>query len=345
MLSIQLSTVSYMKEPLWTSKYKPEVADFSQESVRRNLKIASDSGMNLLITGPKGVGKTASARAITREIHENPDNDVQTINMSDVFNKTKKELSNHPRFSNMISSTTGISKRNLINKLITEIASYPPVTGGYKTLILDNAENAREDFQHALRRTIEKHSESTQFIITTRNPSNLIDPIASRCYPIQIVPPSTDDLKSIVERISEDEDLNYTEEGINYIWSQVRPNVREFLLLLQTSHNQAEVIDPSEVSDILNEISKSDEILSIIDKAKDGEYKDLKSEIEHLVQKEGYSEDLILELIVEEGIAHLQKEEYIDLCNRASRTDVNLDESVDGVVPIVDMLSNWNEER
>lgn len=332
-----------MQEPLWIDRYRPDISDFPQESVKRNLRIACDSDMNLMISGPKGIGKTAAALAVGNKIHQNPENDIQVVNVTDVFDRTKKELSGDPRFSNILSGSSRTSKRDMINKVISEIASYPPVTGGFKTLILDNAEKSREDFQQSLRRTIERNSSSTQFVFTTRNPSKLIDPIQSRCYPVQIRTPTNEEVVKIVDRIERDENIDLNRDGIDYIWSQTSPNLREFLVSLQTVYQDADEIDPKSSSEVMNEVSSSDEILEILELSKDQEYKDVKSNIKDLIQKEGYSEDMVLKMIVDEAVNNLREDESAEICRRASKADKNIQESVDGVVPIVDMLSSWSE--
>lgn len=332
-----------MEEPLWIDRYQPSIEDFVQKGTRKNLNIACGANMNLMISGPTGVGKTAAARAITRDVHENPKNDVQVINVTDLFDRTKKELSQDPRFDNIISSGSRTSKRDMINGLISEIASYPPVTGGFKTLILDNAENSRDDFQQSLRRAIERNSSSTQFIFTTRNPSRLIEPIKSRCYPIQIRTPKNGEIEEIANRIEEGEDIEFDDDGISYVWSQTSPNVREFLVSLQTVYQNKEEVNPETASEVMSAVSRSDKILEILELSKEKEYKDVKSRIQELIQKEGYSEDLVLKLIVDEGVNNLREEESAELCRRASKADRKLQESADGIVPIIDMLSNWSE--
>lgn len=334
-----------MKSPLWINKYKPHTKHFSQNSLKKNIKIALNSRMNLLITGAKGVGKTATANAIARKMHENPDNDVKLINISDVFNRTKKEILDDPRFESFISNTSQYSKRNLINKVIKQIASYPPVTGGYKTIILDSSENARDDFQHSLRRTMETYSESTHFIITTRNPSDLINPIRSRCYRVHINPPDIDEIMSIVDRISDEEKIEYSEEGIEYVWSQTRPNIRKFLLLLQTVHINKNFVGIEESSSVQKNISKSNKIFKIIGYAEDNNYREVKSKLENLIEKEGYSPKFLLELIVEESIRNLKKEDYIRMCQLAQEADIKIEDSVDEKVPVIDMLSKWSSNQ
>jgi len=73
-----------------------------------------------------------------------------------------------------------MAKRDMINRVLKESASYAPMSGEYKTVLLDNAEAIREDFQQALRRVMEQHHRTTQFVIATRQPveTHRADPLA-----------------------------------------------------------------------------------------------------------------------------------------------------------------------
>ena len=168
-----------MDGPLWTEAHAPTLADLPQPGVRDALTGAVDEPMNLVVHGPEGAGKTAAVRALAREAHADPDNDLIAVNVDDFFSRTKTEIKNDPRFAPFLEGRSRLSKRDMINRVLKETASYASVSGEYKTLLLDNAESIREDFQQALRRVMEQHHRTTQFVVATRQPSKLIPPIRS----------------------------------------------------------------------------------------------------------------------------------------------------------------------
>ncbi|MFB6309209.1 MAG: AAA family ATPase, partial [Haloarculaceae archaeon] len=159
-----------MEAPLWTDRHAPELSDLPQPEAREHLRRAVEEPMNLVVHGPKGAGKTAGVRAMAERAHEDPDSDLIEINVADVFDMTKKEVSEDPRFSSFVDARRRreSSKADLINHVLKESAAYTPVSGEYKTILLDNAEGMREDFQQALRRVMEQYYEATQFVIATR---------------------------------------------------------------------------------------------------------------------------------------------------------------------------------
>src|SRR6056297_4000001 len=148
-----------MDAPLWTDTHAPTLAGLPQADVRDRLRDAVDEPVNLVVYGPAGSGKTAAVRALADEAHADPENDLVELNVADFFGMTKKEVSEDPRFAPFISSKRrrNSSKADLVNHVLKETASYSPVSGGYNTILLDNAEAIREDFQQALRRVMERH--------------------------------------------------------------------------------------------------------------------------------------------------------------------------------------------
>jgi replication factor C small subunit len=332
-----------MKSPLWIENYKPNISHFPQADVRQSLEMVVQSDMNLIVGGSKGVGKTVATEAILENIHQDIDNDVDFINITDLFNRNKKDLLNDDKFSQISSSRKNMSKRDLINDLIKEISSYPPVTGGFKTIVLDNAEKSRKDFQHSLRRTMERFSESTQFIFTTRTPSSLIEPLKSRCYTINIRPPSREELNHIVQRIENEENISIEKEGVDYIWSQTKPNVRRFLLHMQSTYVKHDNITPKNASEVLQKVSKDEEITSILEAVENENYRTAKNGIEELIEVEGYDPEFVIQLIIDASIRDLPKSESIKVCKKADQISYEMNNSIDPKTDIVKLLTSINK--
>jgi len=144
-----------MDGPLWTETHAPAIEDLPQETVRERLRRAREEPMNLFVHGPKGSGKTAAVRALADSVHDDVENDFVELNMADFFDRTKTEIKNDPRFRSFLAGKSDLPKREMISYVLKESASYTPMSGSYKTILLDNAESIREDFQQALRRVME----------------------------------------------------------------------------------------------------------------------------------------------------------------------------------------------
>jgi len=278
-----------MDDPLWIDTHAPSLADIPQADVRDRLQEAVDEPVNLVVYGPEGAGKTAAVRALAEEAHADPDNDLVELNVADFFGMTKKEVSEDPRFAPFISSKRrrNSSKADLIKHVLSESASYAPVSGGYKTVLLDNAEGIREDFQQALRRLMERYHRTTQFVITTRQPSKLIPPIRSRCFSIPVRAPTTNEIVGVLEGIVASEDIPHDTDGLEYVAASADGDLRRAILGAQTTAEDAGEITMEAAYDALGSVGRDDRIESMITEAAAGEFTDARSTLDDLLVDEG----------------------------------------------------------
>ncbi|MFC4439816.1 MULTISPECIES: AAA family ATPase [Natrialbaceae] len=276
-----------MDAPLWTDTYAPELAELPQDDAREYLERAVEEPINLVLQGPPGSGKTAAARALARDAHEDPDNDLVEINVADFFGRTKTEIKNDPRFASFLTGRSSMSKRDMINRVLKESASYAPVSGEYKTILLDNAEDVREDFQQALRRIMEQHHRTTQFVIATRQPTMLIPPIRSRCFPVSLRAPSSEETVTVLERIVTAEGVDYDRDGLEFVAGYANGNLRQAILAAQTTVEDEGELTMSAAYETIGEVGLDDEIESMLDDAEAGEFTDARSTLDDLLVDEG----------------------------------------------------------
>jgi len=147
-----------MKDFLWCEKYRPQTVQecILPSDLKKTFSdiVATGEVPNMLFTGTAGLGKTTVAKAICNEL----DLDYILINGSE---------------------DSGI---DLIRDKVRRFASSISLSGGYKVVILDEADylNARST-QPALRGFIEEFSDNCRFILTCNFKNRIIEPLHSRC--------------------------------------------------------------------------------------------------------------------------------------------------------------------
>jgi replication factor C small subunit len=335
------SKARVMDAPLWTESHAPRIDDLPQTEVREHLRRAVSEPLNLVVHGPSGVGKTAAVRALTREAHASPAADRVEINVADFFDLSKRELADDPRFGRFIDAKRRreSSKADLINHVLTESASYAPVDGEYKTVLLDNAEGMREDFQQALRRVMERYYETTQFVIATRQPSALIPPIRSRCFPVPVRAPTHEKTVAVLRDIAAAESAAYEEEGLEYVAGAADGDLRAAILGAQTTHEQAGEITMNAAYETLSGLGVDERVGEMLADAEAGEFTDARTTLDELLVDEGYSGPELLADVLSVARSRYSEDELARLHRLAGEIDVDLHEGTNDRLHLSHLLA------
>ena len=174
-------------------KYRPSIfADvIGQEHVTTPLSNALTSGQihhAYLFSGPRGCGKTSSARIMARSLNceKGP-----TPNPCETCQSCKDLVANGPGSLDVIeldAATHGLvdDARDLRDK-----AFFAPVQSRYKIYIIDEAHQLGPGAANALLKVVEEPPAHVIFIFATTEPDKLISTIRSRThhYPFRLVPP------------------------------------------------------------------------------------------------------------------------------------------------------------
>ena len=333
-----------MEGPLWTERHQPDIADLPQEGVRENLRRAVQEPMNLVVHGPKGAGKTAAVRALARETHDS-EADLIELNVADFFDSTKKELEEDDRFGRFISTKRRreSSKADLVNHVLKESASYAPVAGEYKTILLDNAEGMREDFQQALRRVMEQYYEATQFVIATRQPSALIPPVRSRCFPVPVRAPAQAEVVGVLGSIAEAEGADSDADGLAYVAEAAEGDLRRAVLDAQTTYEQEGEITMQAAYDTLQSVGVDERVGEMLAAAEAGEFTDARSTLDDLLVDEGYSGSEVLEDVLTVARSQYGESKLARLHRLAGGVDMDLHEGTNDRLHVSHLLAEVGE--
>jgi len=215
-------------------KYRPSVfADvIGQEHVTVPLSNALTSGKThhaYLFSGPRGCGKTSSARIMARSLNcekgptPTPCGECQSC---------KDLVANGPGSLDVIeldAATHGLvdDARDLRDK-----AFFAPVQSKYKIYIIDEAHQLGPGAANALLKVVEEPPPHVIFIFATTEPEKLISTIRSRThhYPFRLVPPGV--LASHLEKICAAEGVSVAKGVIPLVVRASGGSVRDALSVL-----------------------------------------------------------------------------------------------------------------
>lgn len=333
-----------MTEVLWTDQYAPTLEELPQAHVRQYLGEATDRPINLLLHGPPGVGKTAAVRALARTAHSDPSTGLLELNVADFFGRTKREIEADPRFAGFLRDGTNRSKREMINHVFRESIAYAPVAGRYRTVLLDNAEAVREDFQQSLRRLIERHHQTTQFVLTTRQLGRVIPALQSRCLPVPMPAPSDAWVADRLATIYEMEGIDYERAAVDLLAEAANGNVRRAILSAQTVATVAEadgadVVTETAVFEGLADQQRYDAIGDLLTRIDAGDFDAARSILDDVLIEEGLDGNEILEAMVDLGRSRYDEATAGTLVRHVAETDARLATGGDDRVQLSSLLA------
>jgi len=215
-------------------KYRPSTFSevIGQEHVTEPLSNALESGKihhAYLFSGPRGCGKTSSARIMARSLNcekgptPNPCGECQSC---------KDLVANGPGSIDVIeidAATHGLvdDARELRDK-----AFFAPVSSRYKIYIIDEAHQLGTGAANALLKVVEEPPPHVLFIFATTEPEKLISTIRSRThhYPFRLVPPGI--LAAHLEKVCNSEGIKVAKGVIPLVVRASGGSVRDALSVL-----------------------------------------------------------------------------------------------------------------
>jgi DNA polymerase-3 subunit gamma/tau len=215
-------------------KYRPSTFSevIGQEHVTEPLSNALESGKihhAYLFSGPRGCGKTSSARIMARSLNceKGP-----TPNPCGQCQSCKDLVANGPGSIDVIeldAATRGLvdDARDLRDK-----AFFAPVSSRYKIYIIDEAHQLGPGAANALLKVVEEPPPHVLFIFATTEPEKLISTIRSRThhYPFRLVPPGI--LATHLEKVCESEGIKVAKGVIPLVVRASGGSVRDALSVL-----------------------------------------------------------------------------------------------------------------
>lgn len=196
-------------------KYRPQAWDavVGQSGITQTLKQSIASGQiaqAYLFCGPRGVGKTTSARIFARAINEF---DVQDEAMS--FNVFELDAASNNKVEDI---------RSIVDQV-----RIPPQQGKYKVYIIDEVHMLSQAAFNAFLKTLEEPPPHAVFILATTEKHKILPTILSRCQIFDFHRITVPDAVAHLKHIASQEGVDAEEEALHVIAQKADGALRDAL--------------------------------------------------------------------------------------------------------------------
>lgn len=206
-----------MEYQVTARKWRPQKFSevVGQEHITSTLKNALKSGRiahAFLFTGPRGVGKTTTARILAKSLNcENP-KDFEPCNICTLC----KSISNSQTMD--IIEIDGASNRGIDEiRTLRESVKYAPTHGKYKVYIIDEVHMLTKESFNAFLKTLEEPPAHTIFIFATTDVHKVPLTIISRCQRFDFRRIQLEVIKSQLSMIAKDEGIEIDDKTLTTI--------------------------------------------------------------------------------------------------------------------------------
>jgi len=311
-----------MEYQIWTEKYRPQSLNeiINQKHVVERLKafVEKKTVPHMLFAGPPGTGKTASAIAIAKDLFGK--------NWHDNFQETNA------------SDARGI---DVVRTRIKEFARIKPFDTPFKIVFLDESDALTSPAQHALRRTIEKHSTVCRFILSCNYSSKIISPLQSRCVVFRFTNLSKEDVFAYLDKIIKGEKLNVDKSALESIYELSEGDLRKATNILQTASSVGDKITDDIIYEVASQ-AKPKDVLEMMNFALQGEFKAARKKLHDMVIKQGLAgQDIIKACHSQIFDLNIPDEKKIQMINQIGEYDFRISEGGDPLIQLEAMLSQF----
>ena len=238
-------------------KYRPQKLEevVGQEHIKQALSNAITLGKishAYLFTGPRGTGKTSTARILAKSLNciEGP-----TVNPCgkcascvDITNTVPIDVIEIDAASNRKVEDA----QNILEKI-----QYVPVNGKYKIYIIDEVHMLTNTAFNALLKTLEEPPKNVVFILATTESHKVLDTIKSRCQRFDFRRITTDDIAKHLRYISDKENIKISDGALYSIAKNSAGGMRDSIALLDQVSilGESKEITEDDINNLLGRIS------------------------------------------------------------------------------------------
>lgn len=225
-----------------------------QAPIKKALTNALETGRishAYLFAGPRGTGKTSTARILAKALNcaegptPHPCNHCE--NCREITEGTSGDVIEIDAASNR-----GIDE---IRK-IREQVYFAPVSSRYKVYIIDEVHMITTDAFNALLKTLEEPPEHVVFILATTEPQKILNTILSRCQRFDFRRATVDEIAAHLAKVAEGSHIQAEPEALRLMAIQADGGLRDALSLLDQCSIMADKVTEETVRQVLGLVGR-----------------------------------------------------------------------------------------
>jgi DNA polymerase-3 subunit gamma/tau len=236
----------------WRPKLFEDVVGQNHITVTlRNALIKDKFGHAYLFTGPRGVGKTSTARILAKALNSEIDDNGEPL----LDTQISKDI-DEGRFLDLIEIDAASNRRIDDIRSLLDSVQFMPSIGKFKVYIIDEVHMLTNEAFNALLKTLEEPPPRVIMILATTEFQKLPETIVSRCQRYDFRNVSDSDVVNRLKKISDAENIVCNEDVLWFIAENASGSLRDacnFLEQLSVAYDEITVKKARQLFGIIDE--------------------------------------------------------------------------------------------